>query len=147
MTEITILSFLRKSGFSGVSHEPQPYHSYIFEAIALLFITLVLPFLVHRICCRSRNQQHNTEEIELGYIGVGRVDMDLFSISIFSSDVTDSICAICTCAFANGDQFITLPICGHIYHYECITPHFTSYSSWCPTCRHDYGDYSIDYEA
>ena len=133
--------------FSFRWHEPQPYHSYIFEAIALLFITLVFPFLVHRICCRSRNQQHNTEEIELGYIGVGRVDMDLFSISIFSSDVTDSICAICTCAFANGDQFITLPVCGHIYHYECITPHFTSYSSWCPTCRHDYGDHSIDYEA
>ena len=90
-------------------HEPQPHYSYIFELIAFLFITLVLPFWVHRICCRLRNQQHNAEEIELGYIGVGRVNMDLFSISIISSDVTDSICAICTCAFANGDQIITLP--------------------------------------
>ena len=51
--------------------------------IAFLFIIIVVLYLVYRrMCSRSRNN----EGVELGYLGVCRVEMDLFFISRYCSD-------------------------------------------------------------
>ena len=120
-----------------------PYFIPILLMIVFVFnILLVLVLVFRRMCSRSSNN----EGIELGYLGVCRVDMDLFSVSRYCSDdysdENDSMCSICLDVFIDEDEIITLPVCGHIHHRDCITRLFAFHSSRCPICRHDYGGYS-----
>ena len=81
--------------------------------IAFVFIIVVVLYMVYRrLCSRSSNN----EGIELGYLGVCRVEMDLFSISRYCSDdysdEKDSMCSICLDAFID-DEALSLPVHTH----------------------------------
>ena len=41
-------------------------------------------------------------------------------------------CSICLCEFENGDMLTKIPICGHIFHYDCISQWLSKSSTKCP---------------
>lgn len=44
-------------------------------------------------------------------------------------------CSICICEYDHGEELRLLPICGHIFHTECIVPWLTEKRSTCPLCQ------------
>ncbi|CAB4314896.1 unnamed protein product [Prunus armeniaca] len=48
----------------------------------------------------------------------------------------DGICAVCLCAFKDGEAIRVLPECMHLFHAECIDMWLSSHSN-CPLCRAD----------
>lgn len=43
-------------------------------------------------------------------------------------------CSICICDFEHSEKVMLLPLCGHIFHTECITPWLTEKKRSCPLC-------------
>lgn len=46
----------------------------------------------------------------------------------------DDLCPICFNEFAKGDEIMSIPICKHQYHKDCILPWFKNQNN-CPSCR------------
>ena len=93
--------------------EPYPYLITIVGMIAFVFIIVVVLYLVYRRMC---SRSSNNEGIELGYLGVCRVEMNLFSISMYFSDdysdEKDSMCSICLDAFID-EEALSLSVDTH----------------------------------
>ncbi|KAJ7298130.1 hypothetical protein O6H91_14G081600 [Diphasiastrum complanatum] len=47
-----------------------------------------------------------------------------------------SECMICLSDFRDGEMVRILPICGHLFHMECVDVWFNLHTS-CPVCRHN----------
>lgn len=43
-------------------------------------------------------------------------------------------CSICICDFEHNERVMLLPLCGHIFHTDCITPWLTEKKRSCPLC-------------
>lgn len=46
----------------------------------------------------------------------------------------DSLCPVCFSEFLKDDQVMTVPVCKHQYHKDCILPWFKNQNN-CPSCR------------
>merc|ERR1712232_46947 len=46
-----------------------------------------------------------------------------------------NICSICIEDFEPGEKLRILPLCGHVFHTECIMPWLTERSGSCPLCK------------
>lgn len=55
-------------------------------------------------------------------------------------------CAVCKDIMCIGDQTITLPICHHQFHADCIT-RWLKLQGWCPFCRAPIDEEGSDAEA
>ncbi|GFH51526.1 hypothetical protein CTEN210_08002 [Chaetoceros tenuissimus] len=44
-------------------------------------------------------------------------------------------CSICICEYDHGEELRLLPVCGHIFHTECIVPWLTEKRNTCPLCQ------------
>ena len=53
------------------------------------------------------------------------------------SNVTTSCtsCSICIDDFVLGERLRVLPVCGHVFHTDCIMPWLTTRSALCPLCK------------
>ena len=77
--------------------------------------------------------------VELEDVRVVASDADIRSLRIECVAEGDracgSSCSVCLSEFAAGDSVVQLPVCGHRYHYACISRWLQKYASSCPTCR------------
>lgn len=46
-----------------------------------------------------------------------------------------NVCSICIEDFEAGEKLRLLPLCGHVFHTECIMPWLTERSGSCPLCK------------
>ena len=46
----------------------------------------------------------------------------------------DDPCSICFCEYMEKDKIITLPVCKHKFHFNCLKPWLMK-NHTCPVCR------------
>jgi hypothetical protein len=46
----------------------------------------------------------------------------------------DATCSVCLAEYEAGDKLCTLPLCGHVFHRDCIDEWLVSHQT-CPLCR------------
>lgn len=54
---------------------------------------------------------------------------------IYKISSSANVCSICIEDFEIGEKLRLLPLCGHVFHTECITPWLTERSGSCPLCK------------
>jgi hypothetical protein len=56
-------------------------------------------------------------------------------------------CAVCLDEFDEGSEILTLPVCGHEFHADCITPWLTERQAKCPLCKNDVLEHVLQMDA
>lgn len=54
-------------------------------------------------------------------------------------------CIICTDALTAGDNVVRLPLCGHVFHTDCVLPWLRHHNT-CPYCRRELPTDDAEYE-
>jgi E3 ubiquitin-protein ligase BIG BROTHER-like protein len=53
-----------------------------------------------------------------------------------NDSTTAKTCNICLSDYESDDHVLTLPVCGHLYHQDCITK-WLKINKVCPVCKHE----------
>lgn len=72
----------------------------------------------------------------VGKVVCGLTEAQVRSIPMVTVDACahGSKCAVCQVEFELGEDACELPVCRHVYHYECVAPWFSANKA-CPTCK------------
>jgi hypothetical protein len=61
-------------------------------------------------------------------------NLEVIKIDKSNAPDVECECSICIDNISEGHEIIKLP-CNHLFHYNCIKSHLTSYNNKCPLCR------------
>ncbi|XP_060175556.1 RING-H2 finger protein ATL7-like isoform X1 [Lycium barbarum] len=138
----------QNTGVEASSHL-KLYQAFIFS-IPVFFAFLLLVFFyifylrrrrVDWSSLRMRSPQlptNNMEADELSRceLGLKKEVREMLPVIIFheSFSVKDAQCSVCLGDYQADDKLQQIPVCGHIFHMECID-HWLATHSTCPLCR------------
>ncbi|KAH9543910.1 hypothetical protein CY35_13G090300 [Sphagnum magellanicum] len=137
---------------AGCCATPAPqlklYQAFIFATPALF--TFVLLLLILLILIRRRRRMRATSHARSQFFprglfsaqpsdrGLSKSIRDALPIVIYSEGCAiskvDNQCAVCLGDYQKNDKLQQLPVCGHVFHKDCVDEWLANHST-CPICR------------
>ncbi|CAK9202282.1 unnamed protein product [Sphagnum troendelagicum] len=123
------------------------YQAFIFATPALF--TFVLLLLILLILIRRRRRMRATSHTRSQFFprglfsapsdrGLSKSIRDALPIVIYSEGCAiskvDNQCAVCLGDYQKNDKLQQLPVCGHVFHKDCVDEWLANHST-CPICR------------
>lgn len=82
-------------------------------------------------------RQRNSQELEDVKVTLDDKELEKIESKILDKKIDDN-CSICLEPYKEGDD-VSILICSHIFHKNCIEPYFKEYSHKCPNCKQSAG--------
>ena len=85
---------------------------------------------------KVKSCDHEQDHTKGKYLHADRPDVQSQHDASHHPSSRESLCCICYLKFRDSSYVLTLPVCEHVFHFNCIMSWLQKNPS-CPVCRHD----------